>query len=157
MRFLKPDQYQKSCSEKYTKYFSLIRGAMPEAKIDHIGASSIIGAYSKGDLDIYVEVDSNVFEESIDNLANIGFLEKKDTLRTPELCMLEPVLDEDVAIQLVSAGSKFQFFISFRDALNNEPELVREYNTMKMSFEGKDHASYRDAKSLFIERVLSSL
>ena len=94
-------------------YSSLIIDAIPTAKVEHIGASSVAGAWSKGDLDIYVEVDPAVFEETIGCLIKLGFREKEDTLRTSELCMLESITDAEVAIQLVCAGSKFKFFLDF--------------------------------------------
>ena len=67
-----------------------IRQRLPAARVEHIGASSIPGAISKGDLDVFVGIARCQF--STKHLAaarKSGFREKQDTLRTPSLCMLE--------------------------------------------------------------------
>ena len=70
--------------------------------VQGIGASSIPGAISKGDLDVFVGVARCRFDKSILLLGEIGFSEKQDTLRTPSLCMLESrEYSYYVAVQLV--------------------------------------------------------
>ncbi|WP_345848835.1 GrpB family protein [Shewanella algae] len=80
------------------------------SKVEHIGSSSIPMAISKGDLDIFIGVDAIEFERSIELLKKIGFREVIDTLRTSELCMLESVRGDNVALQVVVNGSIYEFF-----------------------------------------------
>ncbi len=63
---------------------------------------------------------------------------------------------DDVAIQLVVNGSQFEDFVRFRNILNQNPQLVIDYNILKQECEGVEPSSYRAKKSLFIERVLNS-
>ncbi|MFW1981588.1 GrpB family protein, partial [Acinetobacter baumannii] len=82
------------------------------------------------------------------------FIEKQNTLRTNELCMLESLNNADVAFQVVVTGSIFTFFLTFRDKLIDSPTLVNEYNQLKLQSTHLDHDHYRAVKSNFIERVL---
>lgn len=84
---------------------------MPDAKVEHVGASSIPGAISKGDLDICVAVSPGLLESTIPRLNDLGFVEKQETLRTSALCMLESTKDDDVAVQLVEQGTEYDFFV----------------------------------------------
>ena len=117
MQFYKADEYQASCESLYRKYALEIAALLPDASIEHIGSSSIPNAVSKGDLDILVGVNGKELENAVKLLSTIGFNEKSDTLRTPELCMLENSSGEDVAFQVVANGSEFEFFVGFRDKL----------------------------------------
>ncbi|MBM4950880.1 GrpB family protein [Vibrio parahaemolyticus] len=153
-QFYKADEYQASCENLYRKYELQISALLPSAIIEHIGASSIPNAVSKGDLDILVGVNGNELEKAVKLLSTLGFNEKSDTLRTPELCMLESSSGEDVAFQVVANGSGFDLFVRFRDKLRESSELVQQYNELKMSCIGWAHEEYRQKKSAFIERVL---
>ena len=62
---------------------------------------------------------------------------------------------DDVAIQLVVNGSQFEDFVRFRNILNQNPQLVIDYNILKQEC-GGGPSSYRAKQSLFIERVLNS-
>ncbi len=111
MQFYKADEYQASCENLYRKYELEIAALLPDASIEHIGTSSIPNAVSKGDLDILVGVNGKELENAVKLLSTLGFNEKSDTLRTPELCMLENSSGEDVAFQVVANGSEFEFFV----------------------------------------------
>ena len=127
---------------------------MPTAQIEHIGSSSVPGAISKGDLDIYVGVDLQAHESAVLALIDCGYKVKSNTLRTPELCML--VAHENIALQVVASGSQYEFFIRFRDLLRSKPYLVKKYNDLKLSCVGFSEEQYRVLKSRFIEEVLQS-
>ncbi|WP_299128889.1 GrpB family protein [uncultured Vibrio sp.] len=155
MKFYPAEQYQTACHEMFARYERDIRKLIPNARVEHVGASSIPSAVSKGDLDIFVGVELGELEDAIERLTTLGFTEKLDTLRTPELCMLESTSGDDVALQVVANGSEFECFLRFRDKLRTNPALVQQYNTLKMSCEGWPHEEYREKKSTFIEHVLA--
>lgn len=155
MQFYDQEKYIDKCEKNFQLYKDKILEIIPGVRVEHIGASAIKGAISKGDLDIFIGVNKNKFEEYIGELKTLGFHEKKDTLRTSELCMLETYKNIDVAIQVVVNGSEFEFFLEFRDKLNQSPKLVEEYNQMKRRCKGLEHEKYREEKSNFIESVLN--
>ncbi|WP_215402810.1 GrpB family protein [Vibrio gigantis] len=154
MKFYPAEQYQAACHEMFARYERDIKKLLPTARVEHVGASSIPLAVSKGDLDIFVGVELNELEDAAERLTLLGFKEKLDTLRTPELCMLESTSGDDVALQIVAHGSEFECFLTFRDKLRAAPALVEQYNALKMSCEGWSQEEYREKKSDFIEHVL---
>lgn len=154
MQFYTAEQYQTACHEMFERYESDIKKLLPNARVEHVGASSIPLAISKGDLDIFVGVELKELEDAVERLTTLGFKEKLDTLRTPELCMLESISSDDVALQLVANGSEFECFLAFRDRLSASADLVEKYNTLKISCEGWPQDKYRKKKAAFIEHVL---
>ncbi|EHN67977.1 GrpB family protein [Aliivibrio fischeri] len=156
MKFFKSDEYQTKCLEQYEYYRSEVLKLLPTARVEHIGASSIPGLISKGDLDIFIGVEVSEISNSILTLEQLGFEEKLNTLRTNELCMMES-LSSDVSFQIVSNGSEFESFLHFRDKLRAAPELVSEYNELKRRCTGFSQTDYRKVKSKFITRVLDAV
>ncbi len=57
MKFHLAEQYQVACNELFVRYERDIKKLTPNARVEHVGASSIPFAVSKGDLDIFVGVD----------------------------------------------------------------------------------------------------
>ena len=154
MKFYKADEYQAYCEALYRKYELEIATLLPDAVIEHIGTSSIPNAVSKGDLDILVGVDGRKLEKAVKLFSTLGFNEKSNTLRTPELCMLKSNSGEDVAFQVVANGSEFDYFVGFRDKRRKNSNLVQQDNELKISCTGWSHNEYRRKKATFIERVL---
>ena len=157
MIFLESEQYQQKCIQLFNSYKKDISTLLPFAKVEHIGSSAIPHAISKGDLDIYIEVMPEQFEFAINQLKTLNFIEKQNTLRTQELCMLESLNNDDVAFQVVVADSVFTFFLTFRNKLIDSPLLVHEYNQLKLQCSHLDPDQYRAIKSDFINRVLNHL
>ncbi|MCH2051589.1 GrpB family protein [Acinetobacter pittii] len=155
MVFLEPEQYQQRCAQLFNSYQKDISTLLPFAKIEHIGSSAIPNAISKGDLDIYIEVKPDQFKFAIERLKTLNFIEKQNTLRTHELCMLESLNNDDVAFQIVVTDSVFTFFLAFKNKLINSPTLVNEYNQLKLQCSHLDPDQYRTIKSDFINRVLN--
>lgn len=155
MVFLEPEQYQQRCAQLFNSYQKDISTLLPFAKIEHIGSSAIPNAISKGDLDIYIEVKPDQFKFAIERLKTLNFIEKQNTLRTHELCMLESLNNDDVAFQIVVTDSIFTFFLAFKNKLISSPKLVNEYNELKLQCSHLDPDQYRTIKSDFINRVLN--
>lgn len=152
MCFLAPENYQPRLKQLYDKLAAKVSVNLPEAEVEHIGSSAIKGAYSKGDLDVLVRVSKDKFLPSVKIIESLGFSIKKGTLRTESLCMLEG--KDDVAIQLIEAGSQFENFVHFRNKMNRRPDLVEQYNQLKLNCTGLTAEEYRARKSKFIGAIL---
>ena len=135
-------------------YKPKINHLLPGARVEHIGSSSVPGAISKGDLDIFVGVNPHQVEYAALALRGLGFQEKENTLRTSELCMLE-LNESNIALQVVANGSEYEFFIEFRNALLNSTELLNAYNQLKKNCACCNETEYREIKSKFILEVLN--
>ena len=156
MRFLAAEEYQPRVERLFALVASEVRAAVASARIEHIGASAVPGAISKGDLDVFLGIERQDFDHTISVLGTLGYTVKEDTLRTESLCMLEtPRYDSPVAIQIVENGSQFEMFLTFRDALRRDAALLRAYNAMKRSCEGFCEERYRAVKASFVEDALA--
>jgi GrpB-like predicted nucleotidyltransferase (UPF0157 family) len=81
---------------------------------------------------------------------------KESTLRTDVLCPFESkAFGLDVGVQLVANGSRFEFFLTFRDRTNENAALRNAYNELKRSASPLSMAEYREVKSAFVEAVLA--
>jgi GrpB-like predicted nucleotidyltransferase (UPF0157 family) len=150
-------EYHQKTEEIFNHLRLEVLKILPTSRIEHVGSSSIPGSISKGDLDVVVSVSKGHLDSSIQKILGIGYAEKKDTLRTDELCMLTTEkYDHDVAIQLIAEGSEFENFILFRDQLRMNPSLVEEYNHIKLFHQSSAPDDYREAKAKFIYRVLEA-
>jgi len=155
MKLLDPLQYQIPAREAFLATREEVNTALPNARVEHVGSSSIPGSISKGDIDICVVINFSELEEAVSMLEEMGYVVKLDTLRTPELCMLQsPRQDIDLALQVIAKGSEFEFFMTFRDAMLKDPSLVEQYNQVKLDHWNLSPALYREAKSKFIAAVL---
>ena len=158
MRLFEPEEYQDKVNILFENVRVDVLNHISNLRFEHIGASSIKGSVSKGDLDIFAGVERDQFNLTIKKLRDIGFTEKENTLRTSELCMM--VTDKynyDVAIQVVVNGSEFEDFIKFRDFMRTRPDLVEELNTLKRSCSDLTPEEYRAMKSIWVEGILRSL
>ena len=155
MKFLQPSEYQTKAEEIFDLLKNKLLIILPEAEVEHVGSSSIHAAVSKGDLDILVRTTTEKFNYSLEQIQKLNFSIKSDTKRTDTLCMLiTSDFDIDVAIQLIVKGSECENFVIFRDRLNDDPELVQKYNTLKISCTGMSPEEYRLVKSKFIRGIL---
>jgi GrpB-like predicted nucleotidyltransferase (UPF0157 family)/alkylated DNA repair dioxygenase AlkB len=158
MILLPPEQYQPQSIALFNALAARIKAILPQARIEHVGASSIPGAISKGDLDLCVIVRPEHFAAALAALQALGYTVKADTLRTSQLCMLVPdAPDQDHAIQLLEAGSRFEFFVVFRDTLRTNPDALRRYNELKQAAAMLGADAYRQAKGEFIDQIVTAV
>ena len=88
MRLLDAADYQPAVQALFDRTAAALKALLPGARVEHVGASSIPGACSKGDLDICVLVPPEAHAQVVDLLCGQGFEIKQDTLRTPALCKI---------------------------------------------------------------------
>ena len=157
MQLFPAESYQAEIAQRYADVAARLGILVPEARIEHIGASAVPGALSKGDLDVCLVVETARLEAVVRRLKAEGYVEQTDTLRTEHLCMLvwaEP--ERAHAVQLVAEGTSFMDFMTFRDQLRSRPALAAAYNRVKLESAGLGESGYREAKSRFIAEVLAS-
>ena len=156
VKLLEYKDYKNRVEEIFSSLSKELSEAMPYARIEHIGSSSIPNSLSKGDLDIFVGVPSDSHELAVEIVKSLGFKEKIGTFRSNELCMLvTDKFNHDVAVQLIANNSRFEDFIRFRDVLRSKSELLKTYNDIKLSAYNLPVDKYREEKSKFINHVLS--
>lgn len=152
--FYSDEKIIKNAENAFTYHKNEISRRIPDADIQHVGSTAVPGSVTKGDLDIQVRVDSNRFDDAIE------ILSKRYKLNAGSISTSEFRAFEDseayppLGIQLTVIGSEFDFFWKIRDILLQNPDLKKEYDDLKLKYEGSDMEVYRDAKEKFFEKIL---
>ena len=129
--------------------------ALPDAAlIEHVGATSVPGCETKGDLDIAVRVSKQDFPAALKHLDKTHQANDRSTRREGFAAFSAQGYALDVGVQLVVVGDALDQFSAFRDALNADKVLVARYNALKRAYRGRKTVSYREAKAEFIKTVL---
>jgi GrpB-like predicted nucleotidyltransferase (UPF0157 family) len=132
---------------------------VPGAEVEHVGATAVPGALTKGDVDLLVRVGEADFSVAADALGSRYTIHQPHNW-TPTLASFSATDAGElpVGVQLVVRGSKAdRFFGPFRDALINSRTLLTEYNELKLRLDGLEYERYTEQKGQFIERVLREL
>lgn len=129
------------------------------AELEHIGATAIPGALTKGDLDILVRVQADDFAPSVMVLSDQYTVHQVQNWTSTLASFIDPTEAEpEVGVQLVVAASPDDaLFGPFRDALIADPDLLQQYNALKQRLDGTDYATYTAAKGEFIEQALRQI
>jgi GrpB-like predicted nucleotidyltransferase (UPF0157 family) len=129
---------------------------LPSAEVEHVGATAVPGALTKGDVDLLVRVSERDFAEAVVIMRKRYIVHQPHNwTRTLASFKTRAASEPPVGVQLVVAGSDEDgFFGPFRDALINDPALLAEYNELKLSLDGLDYESYTERKGAFVETVL---
>ena len=132
---------------------------LPDAEVEHVGATAVPGALTKGDVDLLVRVSEPAFPGAVEVLRSRYAVHQPHNW-TPTLASFKaPGANvPEVGIQLVVEGSDADgFFGPFRDALTSSPALLVEYNRLKLRLDGLEYDRYTERKGQFIESVLGRL
>lgn len=120
----------------------------------HIGATSVPGCLTKGDLDIVVRVEREDFQATEAALA-ARYARNSGSVRTNEFAAFEDsACMPHLGIQLTVKGGEFDVFHRFAAALRADPALVRRYNELKRAYDGQPMDRYRAAKDAFVRDAL---
>ncbi len=152
------DRARDDAQRLFREIESLLQSKLPaSADIRHIGATAVAGCLTKGDLDIVVRVPRADFNLADKCLA--AMLARNDgSVRTDTFSAFENASSSPhLGIQLTAIGAPNDFFHLFVEALRKSPQLVADYNALKVGFDGRTMDEYRKAKDGFIEGVLAGL
>jgi GrpB-like predicted nucleotidyltransferase (UPF0157 family) len=134
--------------------------------IEHVGSTAVPKLGGKPVVDILVGVSArSEFEVTKDKLLSIGF-EYREVASTEYRWFFRKDMEQDgvpirIHVHLVVHGKQdWNEMITFRNALRNDLDLVKEYATIKQhavqSAQG-DGAQYRNMKHSFIKRVTGAV
>jgi GrpB-like predicted nucleotidyltransferase (UPF0157 family) len=155
VRFLDPDSLRPAADALFARERAGIARVLPAADVQQIGATSMPGAWSKGDVDLLVRVDPSAFAPAVDALRRLYREHQRENWNATFASFASE--DEPVGAQLVVIGSDDdRAFRGFRDALRDDPALLEEYNALKRAHDGAAEDVYRAAKAAFVRRVLGS-
>jgi GrpB-like predicted nucleotidyltransferase (UPF0157 family) len=130
--------------------------------IEHIGSTSVPGLAAKPVIDILLGAGSLAeIEEKIGRLADFGFsYVSKYEREIPDRRYFVKSPPDSLRIHVhgVEIGGRlWREHLAFRDALRNHPELLAEYQALKLRLAAEfadDKSAYTEAKGPFIQTVL---
>ena len=152
---LAPRHYQELATAVYEDAELLLSSILPDARIEHVGASAIPGAYSRGGVDICVAVPRDAFDESLGVLCEAGYAEHaQDDGVDRRATLVAPHGDMALTLQLIESGSGHEALMRFRDALRADPTLLARYNAIKIESGPQGASAYAGAKARFFADTL---
>jgi GrpB-like predicted nucleotidyltransferase (UPF0157 family) len=154
---LAPRHYQDPATAAYEDAELLLTSILPDARIEHVGASSIAGAYSRGGVDICVAVPPDAFDEALGVLCEAGYVQRAQAdAGHRRAALVAPDNAVPLTLQLIESGSRDESLMRFRDALRADPTQLARYNALKIATGPAGAAAYADAKARFIASVLDA-
>ena len=156
VRIRRADEIQDIARSVFDAHRRDLVALLPTADVEHVGATAVPGALTKGDVDLLVRVSERDFADAVLILRKRYLVHQAHNWTRTLASFKAPGASEPpVGVQLVVAGSDADgFFGPFRDALINDPALLAQYNELKLSLDGLDYESYTERKGVFVERVL---
>lgn len=124
----------------------------------HTGATSVPAALTRGDLDIHVRVSAAEFSGARDALARV-YACYRTAMWTPDFAaFVDPEASIPTGVALTAQGGEHDHrFVLAWERLRREPQLVEEYNALKLRYErSRDVGSYEAAKSCFFTALLAA-
>lgn len=128
---------------------------LPGAEVLHTGATSVPAALTRGDLDIHVRVSADGFPQARDKLAVVYTSYRSDMWTAGFAAFVSPASQIATGVALTAVGGEHdRRFVVAWDRLKRNPQLLDEYNALKVKYEGSPDAdSYEAAKSAFFSAL----
>jgi GrpB-like predicted nucleotidyltransferase (UPF0157 family) len=156
VRIRRADDIEDVARAAFEKHRREVVALLPDAEVEHVGATAVPGALTKGDVDLLARVSERDFAEAVSILRKRYVVHQPHNWTQTLASFKVPDASEPpVGVQLVVAGSDADgFFGPFRDLLINTPALLADYNELKLRLDGLDYESYTERKAEFVEKVL---
>ena len=152
---LAPRHYQDVATAAYEDAELLLSAILPDARIEHVGASAVPGAYSRGGVDICVAAPRDAFDEALTVLCEAGYVQHSQhdgVERHATLAAAHGAVP--LTLRLIESGSAHESLMRLRDTLRADPALLSRYNAVKIEAGAQGGPAYADAKAAFFADVL---
>ncbi|MEO8461576.1 MAG: 5-(carboxyamino)imidazole ribonucleotide synthase [Chloroflexota bacterium] len=145
---------------------AMVRARRPGLIAEHIGSTAVPGLPGKGIVDLTVEADPAEIPATVDMLYGLGFQPQPGPDPWPPTRpMLVGAVEIDgdefrIHFHVQPTGGDTRRDIAFRDALRNDPELLRQYSELKTAITGGsvvDGLRYTHSKTRWILGVYKAL
>ncbi len=123
---------------------------LPIVDIQHVGSCSVPGAVGKFDIDIQIRVEREQFRTVVE-IMKLHYIPKHvELLWNNNLAVFKSKEGVQIDYLVTVKGAREDDYYRVRDYLVSHPEKLKEYNQLKLQYEGKPYAEYRKAKSEFL-------
>lgn len=121
-----------------------LKELLPYAELEHVGSSSIIGAWTNGDVDIQVRVPADKFSEAEKALAD-----SYPKLEGDKGYALFGHEGRGVRLHLTAIDGERDVLVKQRELLKEQPLLRERYDAIKRRHQDGDPEAYKKAKDEF--------
>ena len=132
----------------------LVRALLPAAEVAHVGGTSIPGAMTKGDIDLLINVPHDTVDASL-LVLQIGFPDATASASVEGMLLKVPGSALPLDLLITERGAEDPAARG-RARLLSDPDALAALNRLKQRFNGKPMASYRRAKDVFFQQLLSA-
>ncbi|MEW5990146.1 MAG: GrpB family protein [Chloroflexota bacterium] len=145
---------------------AMVRRRRPDLDVEHIGSTAVPGLPGKGIVDLSVEVEAGEIPAVVELLYGLGFGPQPGPDPWPTTRpMIVGAVDVDgeefrIHVHVQPVGGDMPRDLAFRDALRNDPELMRQYSALKTRItrgRGVDSLRYTHSKTAWILGVYKAL
>ncbi len=145
---------------------AMIRRRRPDLALEHIGSTAVPGLPGKGIVDLSTQADPADIPGIVEALYGLGFQRQPGPDPWPPTRpMLVGAVELDGAefrihLHVQPTGGDMPRDLAFRDALRNDPELMRQYTELKTAITGGnsvDGFRYTHSKTTWILGVYKAL
>lgn len=116
--------------------------------IQHVGGCSVPGLMGKFDVDLQIRPTADQFEQVVE-LMKMVYTPNHPELWTDSFAIFSNYQEFFVDLMVTTKDGPYDDFYKVRDSLKANPKLVEEFNALKMQYEGRPYAEYREAKNAF--------
>lgn len=140
----------------FRQHRAAVESVVETAAVEHVGATSVPGSLTKGDLDLLVQVPASAMAEARAALSELYEVHQPENWSATFASFKAiPEGNPPVGVQLVVAGSADdRTFTAWRERLTAEPALLRAYNELKRLHADDPYEAYTAAKADFIAAAL---
>ena len=134
-----------------------IHSLLPKVEVEHIGATAIPGALTKGDLDVMVRVPPSQFLVAVAKLKTV-FVVKQPKNWNESFASFgdDTAYGLPLGVQLVIWDSESDFLLYLRDHFIQLPHALEAYNQLKLRHADKGPEAYWKAKHIFLSAILAA-
>lgn len=148
VHFYKSEEIFEKAQEIFSKEKVFLESILPKVDIEHVGSCSVQGAISKFDIDIQIRVTQEQFSGILEIMQK--YYEQKYPERWNQQFAILKKPNEEMDLILTVIDSRCDDYWKTRDYLRAHPEVLAQYNELKLKYEGKPYAEYRKAKQEFM-------
>ena len=131
-----------------------LHGFLPRAEVHHIGATSLPGGQTKGDVDANVRVAPGDFDRAVALLRERYEVAQPENW-TPSFASFSVAGHAlPLGLQVTEIGSQSDFLLALRDRMRADPALARRYDEVKRAAAADGEDAYLRAKHAFLRDVL---
>lgn len=156
VNFIESKALYENAKKTFLIHKSLIEKLLPEADVQPVGGTAVTNSITKGDLDIQVRVRFELFPKAVQELSTLYELNQGSTRTEVFRAFKDDSSIPPLGIQLTVIDSEFDFFWKLRDVLLINHKYRKEYDNLKLKYEGKDREDYRKAKNKFFEKLMAT-